>query len=173
MNCLALTRLMTAGRKSECQPDVVRKIQRIEDRSDECYKALAFLELPWNKAVWAALTDFIGLIERSVPPQLYGSRHHLNAATNARFVTAQLYKFARQYGREQTLHWASLAWSHRLSQTQLLRVANPDENGKALHEDLSLSWNCLGTRLSGRLLLTPSGSSKEACRPNFMGRGIT
>lgn len=115
VNCLAPTRLMAAGRKSECQPDVVRKIQRIEDRSDKCYRELALLELPWNKAVWAALTDSIGLIERSVPSQLYGSRHHINAATNASFVAAQLYKFARQYGRDQTLNWASFAWSPRLS----------------------------------------------------------
>lgn len=98
-------------------------------------QALALLELPWNKAAWAALTDSIGLIERSVPPQFYGSRHHLNVATNASFVAAQLCKFARQYGREETLNWASLAWSHRLSEAQLLRAANPDENGKALHED--------------------------------------
>ena len=31
VNCLAPTRLMAAGGKSECQHDVVRKIQRIED----------------------------------------------------------------------------------------------------------------------------------------------
>lgn len=106
---------MEPTRKTECTPEVVRKIQSIEDRSDKCYQELALLELPWNMAVWAALTDSIVVIEKSVPPHLYGSRHHINAVTNASFVAAQFYKLARQHGRKQTLNWNSLGWTPRLA----------------------------------------------------------
>ena len=104
-----------AKSKVECPPDVVAKIQRIEDRGDKCYRELALLKLPWNLAVWAALTDSIMVVEGSVPPRLRGSRHHINTAVNASFVAAQFYKFARQYGDDEALDWSSLTWSQRLA----------------------------------------------------------
>ncbi len=109
------TQLTEGRRKSDCPPDIVQRVQRIEDRSDKCYRELALLRLPWNAGAWAALTDSITVVEGSVPSRLRGSRHHLNIATNASFVAAQIYNFARQFGGDETLDWSSLAWSRRLA----------------------------------------------------------
>jgi len=106
---------MAAARQNECTPSVIRAIQRIEDRSDKCYRELALLGLPWNHAAWAALTDSIRIVEASVPTNLYGSRHHINAATNVSMIAAQIYKFARQHGRGESLQLASFTWTPRLA----------------------------------------------------------
>src|ERR1700704_4394640 len=106
---------MVAAKKTECPPDMGGKIQRIEDRSDKCYRDMALMKMPWNVAAWTALTDSIRQIEVSVPTQLYGSRHHINAAMNASMVAAQIYRLARQHGCEPTLDFSSLQWTPRLA----------------------------------------------------------
>ena len=52
--------------KSAASPDVVAAIQKIEDRADKCYEALAILELHPSVALWALMVRGIGMIEAEI-----------------------------------------------------------------------------------------------------------
>lgn len=112
--------------KTESAPEVVERIQRIEDRSDKCYKELSLLELPWNLAAWAALTDAIRMVEVTVPPNLYGSRHHINVVTNASMTACQVYKFTRQHACAEIVDFSRFQWNLRtaIQARQAFEVAN-------------------------------------------------
>ncbi len=107
---------MTAKLKQDCPPEIVDKIDRIELHADKCYRSLDLLNLPWNIAAWASLTDAIRIVELSIPPNLYGSRHHNNAATNQSMVAALIYKFAREHAAPQTIDiLPHLRWTPRVA----------------------------------------------------------
>jgi hypothetical protein len=101
--------------KKDCDPDVVRKVGRSEDRSDKCFRNIDLLKRPWNVAVWASLTESIRVVETAVPPSLYGSRHHINAATNMSRGAALLYRLARNHGRRETLNVDTFSWNARIA----------------------------------------------------------
>src|SRR6266481_5097881 len=106
---------MSSALKRESTPEVAERIQRIEDRSDKCYRDLALLHMPWNLAAWASLTDSIRMVEATVPSELYGSRHHINVLTNASMIACQEYKFIRKYACGETLDFSSFQWNARLA----------------------------------------------------------
>jgi hypothetical protein len=107
---------MEALRKCESSRKIIRAIDRIELIADKCYRNLDLLKLPWNTAAWAILTGAIRTVERSVPPALYGSRHHLNAATNQSMVAALIYKLARRYAKPEIIDIASyMHWTPRIN----------------------------------------------------------
>jgi len=99
-------------RKSDSSPDQVRTIDRIEVLADKTFKNLALFRRPWHFTAWAALTESIRVVETSVPPDLYASRNHINAATNMSMMAALIYRFARRYGTEGLLVASSESCGH-------------------------------------------------------------
>jgi hypothetical protein len=101
--------------KRDHQPEIVKTIQRIEDRADKCFKNLALFELPWSTAAWAALTDAIRIIEVSIPDDQYGSRNHSNAATSMSMTAALIYRFVRQLCLPDIVRPAKFEWKPRIA----------------------------------------------------------
>lgn len=58
---------VSALRKSEALRSVVKAIELLEIRADKCYRDLSLLGLPWNLAAWAAMTEWIRVVEKSTP----------------------------------------------------------------------------------------------------------
>src|ERR1019366_3643711 len=99
--------------KCESSPDVVRKIQRIEDRADKCYQELMLLQLNWNFAAWLGLSEAVRVVEKSVPTTLYPTRTQVSAVLNSSRVAAQLYQFACRYAVREVLSPDRFAWTSR------------------------------------------------------------
>jgi len=106
---------MIAAIKAESSPDTVRRVQRLEDRSDKCYREIALLRSPWNLAVRRALTETIRVVETSVPAAFYATETQVNVVLNASRVAAQLYSFARNYGNRENLISDAFEWGPRVA----------------------------------------------------------
>ena len=101
-------------KKNESPNDVVQAIDRLETRSDKCYRTLSLLARGRCVATWTILTEAIRLVEMSVPTAMYGSRNQLNTLTNASMMAALLYKFTRQYCRTEPFQVNHLSWTPRI-----------------------------------------------------------
>jgi hypothetical protein len=107
---------MAALRKRESSGEVIRAIDRIELIADKSYRNLDLLKLPWNIAAWVILTGAIRTVELSVPSELYGSRHHSNAATNQSMVAALIYKLSRKYAMPEAIDLVPhMNWTPRIA----------------------------------------------------------
>lgn len=99
--------------KCESPPDVIRKIQDIEDRADKCYRKLELLQRDWNFAAWLGLCEAVRVVETSVPATLYPTRTQVSAVLNSSRAAAQLYQFACRYAVTRVLSPDRFAWTPR------------------------------------------------------------
>jgi hypothetical protein len=102
---------MTPKTKSESSPEFIQKLDTLERQSDTCYQGLRLLDHEWNFAAWLSLTECIRRLESELQPKDYGTGKHQLAAMNLARAAAQMYKFARQFGRQRLRPPSAFRWS--------------------------------------------------------------
>jgi hypothetical protein len=106
---------MTAVRKTQSPAHVVKAIDRIELLADKYYRRQPLLNRSWSLASWAILTESIRVVETSIPAWLYGSRSHINAATNMSMIAALLCKSAMRLDKNELFDASKFLWTTRLA----------------------------------------------------------
>jgi hypothetical protein len=104
--------------KSQAPPDLIDRIQAIEDIADRCYERLDLLEQPWNVIAWCGLINCASILEE-LPRVAYGTQTHRIMLINLSRIFPILYRWSREHGNPKTAPVSKFHWTRaRMRSTQ-------------------------------------------------------